>query len=104
MGHSILATTAARRDRYAAEGRDCRMDGRCYSRGTHVVTVLDGEVGAWTFCRKHAQEFVSSALHFGYCNAANPESRLLSVIRMERDENGDEARARVIALDTKALR
>ena len=97
MGYSILATTADRRDRYAAEGRDCRMGGRCYSRATHVVVVSDNGIGAWTFCNRHASEFLNSALYWGYCNRANPDSRVLSFRRMGKDENGHEASSQAIA-------
>lgn len=96
MGHSVLATTWERRERYIAEGRECRMDGRCYSRATHVLVVDDNGIGAWTFCRKHTLQFVESAKHFGYVNAANTESRLLAVAPMGKDEDGKEAKADAI--------
>lgn len=79
MSKSLLATTVERMERYEREGRRCRMNGSCANRGVMLVRCEDHGEREWIFCRRHGAQFLESARYYGYCNAANPDSRVLSV-------------------------
>lgn len=105
MGYSISQATHDRITRYRGEDRLCQGSGRCSSRATFVLAFNSNTRGLRTSpdgfntfvcCKKHTDEMLATYDFYGYLFANDRDARIWALLRLDRDERGEDARDRAL--------